>query len=117
MKYIISKLVFKIKFMTVLFFGLLIGFVEFPAFDSIFIGEAEAVVGRPATPRSAAGVARRTTRRTVRRRIAIGTRVMVLPAGCTSVITRDVIYYHCGGVYYEPYYEGTTVVYIVVEEP
>jgi hypothetical protein len=28
---------------------------------------AEAVVGRPATPRSAAGVARRTTRRAVRR--------------------------------------------------
>ena len=33
------------------------------------IDTAEAVVGRPATPRSAAGVARRTTRRTVRRRV------------------------------------------------
>jgi len=33
----------------------------------IKIDTAEAVVGRPATPRSAAGVARRTTRRTVRR--------------------------------------------------
>jgi len=32
------------------------------------IDTAEAVVGRPATPRSAAGVARRTTRRAVRRR-------------------------------------------------
>ena len=29
---------------------------------------AQAVIGRPATPRSAAGVARRTTRRAVRRR-------------------------------------------------
>ena len=28
---------------------------------------AQAVIGRPATPRSVAGVARRTTRRTVRR--------------------------------------------------
>jgi hypothetical protein len=33
------------------------------------IDTAEAIVGRPATPRSAAGVARRTTRRTVRRRV------------------------------------------------
>ena len=31
------------------------------------ISQAEAVIGRPATPRSAAGVARRTTRRAVRR--------------------------------------------------
>jgi len=34
----------------------------------IKIDKAEAVVGRPATPGSVAGVARRTTRRTVRRR-------------------------------------------------
>jgi hypothetical protein len=33
------------------------------------IDTAEPIVGRPATPRSAAGVARRTTRRTVRRRV------------------------------------------------
>jgi hypothetical protein len=33
------------------------------------IDTAEAVVGRPRTPRSVAGVARRTTRRTVRRRL------------------------------------------------
>ena len=32
------------------------------------ISQAEAIVGRPATPRSAAGVARRSTRRAVRRR-------------------------------------------------
>jgi len=34
----------------------------------IKVDTAEAIVGRPATPRSAAGVARRTTRRAVRRR-------------------------------------------------
>ncbi len=33
----------------------------------LFVGEAEAVVGRPLTPGSVAGVARRTSRRTVRR--------------------------------------------------
>ena len=44
-----------------------------------FVGEAQAVVGRPATPGSVAGVARRTTRRVVRRSaIYVGT----LPAGC-----------------------------------
>ena len=32
------------------------------------ISQAEAVIGRPATPGSVAGVARRTTRRAVRRR-------------------------------------------------
>jgi hypothetical protein len=32
------------------------------------IDSAQAIVGRPGTPRSVAGVARRTTRRTVRRR-------------------------------------------------
>jgi hypothetical protein len=31
------------------------------------ISQAEAVIGRPGTPRSVAGVARRTTRRAVRR--------------------------------------------------
>ncbi len=35
--------------------------------EGFFVGEAEAVVGRPLTPVSVAGVARRTSRRTVRR--------------------------------------------------
>jgi hypothetical protein len=43
---------------------------------------AEAVVGRPATPVSVAGVARRTTRRTVVRTSAY---VAALPHGCTTV--------------------------------
>ena len=49
--------------------------------------------------------------------VVIGTRVAVLPAGCTTVITRGITYHHCGGYYYRPYYEGTTVVYVVVEKP
>lgn len=34
---------------------------------AVFIGNAQARVGRPLTPASVAGVARRTTRRTIRR--------------------------------------------------
>ncbi len=91
--------------------------VDFPLIGSIFIGTVEARVGRPATPGSVAGVARRSTRRTVRRHhVVAGTRVRVLPAGCTTVFRRGINYHHCGGYYYRPYYEGNNVVY-VVENP
>jgi hypothetical protein len=99
-------------FLVAIFIGL-IG-VSFPV--NPIINEAEAIVGRPATPGSVAGTARRTTRRVVRR-VAIGTRVTVLPSGCITTIEYGVKYYHCGGVYYRAYYEGTTVVYVIVEEP
>jgi len=37
-----------------------------------------------------------------------------LPVGCiTTVVLGGINYYRCGGVYYRPYYEGTTVVYVV----
>jgi hypothetical protein len=69
----------------------------------------------------AAGTARRTSRRTsrrvTRRHVALGTRVYALPGGCRSVVVGGVKYHHCEGVYYQPYYEGDTVVYVVVEEP
>ncbi len=45
------------------------------------LDNAQARVGRPATPASVAGVARRTTRRAVRRTIIYCTAVNV-PAGC-----------------------------------
>lgn len=92
---------------------------EFPAFDLatyFFIKNAEAVIGRPASPGSVAGVRRRTRRR-ARRRAIYGSRVYALPPGCAGIMRAGVNYYHCGGVYYRPYYEGTTVVYVVVEAP
>ena len=61
---------------------------------------AEAIVGRPMTPVSAAGVARRTTRRVVRRTTIY---VAALPTGCDTAIINGVTYYSCGAVYYEPY--------------
>ena len=74
---------------------------------------AIARVGRPATPGSVAGVRRRTRRRT-RRRVAVGMSMYSLPYGCRYTVMRGGInYYYCGGIYYRPSYQGTTVVYIV----
>ena len=65
----------------------------------------------PASPRSVGGVRRRT-----RRRIRRNMRLYALPYGCVTTIYRGSIrYYYCGGIWYRPAYEGTTVVYIVEE--
>jgi hypothetical protein len=117
MKYL--RLRVNVPFYITLFACLLIMVVvDIPLFDTITIKDTEARIGRPGTPRSVAGVGRRTTRRTIRRHhVVVGTRVTVLPAGCTAIIKYDVTYYFCGDVYYQPYYEGNDVVYIVVESP
>jgi hypothetical protein len=76
-------------------------------------GEAHAVVGRPLTPMSYAGVARRTTRRAayagaaVASTYPVGT-VTALPGGCAFVGG----IYRCGAVAYRPVYDGPTVVYV-----
>ena len=49
--------------------------------------------------------------------VAVGTRVARLPTGCTKVVIEGVTYQNCGGVYYRPQYEGTNLVYVVVEAP
>ena len=74
---------------------------------------ATARIGRPATPGSVAGVRRRTRRRT-RRRVAVGMSLTALPYGCGGTVMRGgVAYYHCGGIWYQPQYHGSTVVYVV----
>jgi hypothetical protein len=106
-------------------FGFFLAGLGIPTPGSILVNDAEARVGRPATPTSVAGVARRTTRRTVHRHnyvhhhagIAVGSYVAVLPSNCTKVITRGASYHVCDNVYYRPYYEGSEVVYRVVEHP
>ena len=73
----------------------------------------EARRGRPATPTSVAGVRRRTRRRT-RRRVYRHQTLYALPYGCGATRVRGgVNYYYCGGIWYRPTYQGTTVVYIV----
>lgn len=102
-----------------LFMLLLMLFIDFPLADipeSFLIKDAEARIGRPASPGSVAGVHRRTRRRTVRR-VAIGTRVYALPAGYTTVAVAGVTYYVHDGTYYKAYYEGNKVVYVAVDKP
>ncbi len=78
-------------------------------FDSeIVIREAEAVVGRPMTPGSVAGVARRTSRRTIRRTAVY---VAALPTGCTTVVIEGSTLQQCGGTYYQ----ADNNQYVVVE--
>ena len=106
-----------------------------------FVGNAEAIIGAPRTPMSYAGVARRTTRRTVATTavvpppptvvvvtpppaaappvttVPVGTVVQALPAGCTSVTVGGVNYSDCGGVFYKTAFQGSNLVYVVVDKP
>lgn len=75
----------------------------------LVIKDAQAVVGRPMTPASVAGVARRTTRRTIRRSAIY---VSALPRGCSTVVISGSSLYSCGGTYYQPYSGRYVVVYV-----
>ena len=86
----------------------LIGDAWLPA--GFLSGEAEARVGRPATPGSVAGVARRTTRRVVRRTTVY---VATLPPACTTVVIEGTTLQQCGGTYYQP--SGSQYVVVNVE--
>jgi hypothetical protein len=87
---------------------LAVGAVIESAGDQPFlIAPAEARVGRPATPISYAGVARRTTRRMIYRTSVY---VAVLPASCTIVVIEGSSLHYCGGTYYQPYGKQYVVV-------
>ena len=83
--------------------------VDVPLPGSGPVSEAEARIGRPATPASVAGVARRTTRRTIRRSTIYRA---TLPAGCTTVVIEGTTLHQCGGTYYQPYNNQYVVVYV-----
>jgi len=69
----------------------------------------------PASPGSVAGHRRRVRRRR-RRRVHRYMRLTSLPYGCNVTRVRaGVTYYYCGNIWYQPVYEGTTIVYIVNE--
>ena len=72
-----------------------------------FIAPAEARAGRPATPASVAGVARRTTRRTISR----GAYIAAIPAGCAYGSYYGYSLYFCGGTYYQKSGGGYVIVY------
>ena len=80
-----------------------------PLTNPFAVREADAIIGRPMTPGSVAGVARRTTRRTIRRSAIY---VNALPVGCAKVNVNGTMLYHCGGKYYEPYQNQYVIVYV-----
>jgi hypothetical protein len=89
--------------------GLIVGGL---AILSLATPDADAVVGRPLTPVSVAGVSRRTTRRQNRREAYAGgaysagpAPVAAPPPGCAPGVP-------CGGVTYQPAYSGPDVVYV-----
>lgn len=73
------------------------------------VPQAESRIGRPLTPLSVAGVARRTTRRVVRRSTIYAA---TLPRGCATVVINGASYYQCGATYYQPYGGQYVVVYV-----
>jgi len=94
--------------------GLTLVIADLPP-DGIFGGaslmkEAHAVVGRPMTPVSAAGVARRTTRRAV---VATSVYVATLPPSCTVVVIEGATLHLCGTTYYQA--SGTQYVVVNVQ--
>jgi hypothetical protein len=44
----------------------------------------------------------------------IGSAYAALPPSCSPYMTS---YYYCGGVYYQPRYEGDDVTYVIVDKP
>jgi hypothetical protein len=82
---------------------------DWPLLGGGAVNEAEARIGRPATPGSVAGVARRTTRRTIRRSTIYRA---TLPRGCTTVVIEGATLHQCGGTYYQPYNNQYVVVYV-----
>ena len=62
------------------------------------IPEAQAVVGRPVTPVSYAGVARRSTRRAI---YVTSVYRATLPTGCSTVVIEGTTLYLCGTTYYQ----------------
>jgi len=74
------------------------------------VKEAQAIVGRPLTPVSVAGVARRTTRRAI---VATSVYVATLPPACTVVVIEGATLHQCGATYYQP--SGTQYVVVTVQ--
>ncbi len=104
----------KIKLTLVCALALLVGAADLPLglqqdapqlFN--FVSGAEARVGRPMTPVSVAGTARRTTRRVIRR----GAYIAAIPAGCAYGNYYGYSLYYCGGVYYQKSGGGYVIVY------
>ena len=49
--------------------------------------------------------------------IVVGAIVSSLPPNCTTIVANGVAYQSCGGHYYQPQYQGSSVTYVVVNHP
>jgi hypothetical protein len=47
----------------------------------------------------------------------VGSMVHTLPPTCTVVAMNGISYQHCGSAWYQPQFSGTSVTYIVVNQP
>jgi hypothetical protein len=135
------------KISTLLAIGLVLWGIDVPLDGASLPGiarSAHAIVGAPLTPVSVAGVARRTTRRTVAvagtaavattaassaayaspppakpatpaPAVPVGTVVTALPGGCGPATVNGVSYSYCNGVYYRAGFQGNNVVYVVAQ--
>jgi len=141
-----SQFVTRILFLSaisVLFFTA--DYDEATQFGFSIMPKAEAVMGRPLTPVSVAGVRRRTRRRTAvataavvstpvvvaapavvsapvvvsapAAAVATGTIVSSLPSGCTTLTSAGTTYHSCNGVYYKPAFQADRIVYMAVDQP
>jgi hypothetical protein len=99
------------RFLPVMFaiLGMLVLDGLAPVSFGTFVSDAHARIGRPLTPGSVAGVARRTTRRVIRRSTIYAA---TLPAGCVQMSVSGAVVWRCGGTYYQPYGGRYVVVHI-----
>jgi hypothetical protein len=49
--------------------------------------------------------------------LAVGSVVSALPPSCPMIVTAATTVYSCNGVYYQPFYQGASLVYQVVSQP
>ena len=102
------------------------------------VREAQAIIGRPLTPLSYAGVARRTVRRgayygaygaygaaaygAAAGAAAVGAAataaaIATLPAGCVKTYVNGEPVFTCGAAAYRPVYDGPNLVYVPMAVP
>lgn len=112
-------------------FGLHVERINLNPFDLVTISEAEARRGGRGVRRGGGGRrAHKSVNVNVNRRggafvagaivgaaLSIGTRHTYLPPNCPPYDYYGSRYYYCGGVYYQPVYDGPDVVYVVVDKP
>jgi hypothetical protein len=54
---------------------------------------------------------------TVATAIVVGAIVSTLPPSCSTLVVNGLAYQNCGGTYYQPQYQGSSVTYVVVKHP